>query len=73
MNAPQCPHCHVVMDVGFVPDLGHHSWPNEPKWTAGEPERSFWRGIKLKGKARVPISTYRCPRCGLLQSYARAP
>ena len=59
------------MDQGYIPDLGHLNAPSEPKWTEGAPEKSFWQGLKLGGRDRVPITTYRCPTCGLLQSYAR--
>lgn len=72
VNTPQCPQCRVGMDEGFVPDLGHLNSPTTPKWTEGAPEPSFWRGLNLKDKARYAIATYRCPSCGLLQSYARA-
>ena len=41
-----------------------------PKWSAGEPVRSIWTGLKLRGKDRLEISTFRCPRCGYLESYA---
>ena len=37
----------------------------------GAPEPSIWTGTKLKGKERRPIVTYRCQRCGFLESYAR--
>ena len=39
-------------------------------WVAGEPERSMWTGLKLRGKEKVGITTYRCRRCGYLESYA---
>jgi hypothetical protein len=60
------------MEAGFIPDLGEANMANTPQWTDGAPERSFWLGLKLRGKERIPITTYRCPRCGLLQSYAVA-
>ena len=40
------------------------------KWVAGEPERSIWTGLKLRGKAQHDVVTYRCKRCGYLESYA---
>jgi hypothetical protein len=58
------------MEVGFVVDHAHANSPTVAKWTAGSPEKSFWMGIKLRGKVRHEIVTYRCPRCGFLQSYA---
>jgi hypothetical protein len=27
--------------------------------------------MKLKGKPKMPVTTFRCPRCGRLDSFAR--
>jgi hypothetical protein len=70
MNAPQCPACDVAMEEGFMLDRGHANAARVGEWVEGEPERSFWAGIKLRGKERMPTATYRCPKCGLLLSYA---
>jgi Domain of unknown function (DUF6487) len=72
MSEPTCPTCRVAMEVGFVVDYAHANSPTVAKWTAGAPEKSFWFGLKLRGKERVPIVTYRCPKCALLQLYAPA-
>ena len=42
------------------------------QWVAGEPETSWWMGggLKLRGKEQLPVTTYRCRRCGYLESYA---
>lgn len=65
-----CPYCNVRMDEGFVIDRTHDSKAVTQAWTEGEPEKSFWTGLKLKGKAVKSVRTWRCPRCGLLQSFA---
>ncbi|MBI2407270.1 MAG: hypothetical protein HYV19_03065 [Gemmatimonadetes bacterium] len=70
MSAPSCPACRTLMEEGFMIDQGDHSTPSQSEWAEGPPERSFWRGLNLKGKERIPAVTYRCPQCGLLQSYA---
>ena len=59
------------MDDGFVIDRGHFNVPTPAQWADGAPETSFWRGLKLAGKDVLPVVTYRCPNCGLLQAYAR--
>lgn len=41
-----------------------------PKWVAGVPRTSIWTGLKLRGLDQVEIATYRCRRCGYLESYA---
>jgi hypothetical protein len=68
---PNCPGCRTPMDEGFMLDRGHGNAPSPAQWAEGAPERSWWQGLKLKGKDRIAVTTYRCPRCGLLQSYAR--
>ncbi len=70
MTAPLCPACKSIMEVGFTLDHGHFDSPKVARWAEGEPKPSFWHGLALKGKERLAIVTYRCPRCGLLQSYA---
>lgn len=60
----------TVPSQGFVPDLAHFNTATKQQWTEGVPEPSFWQGLKLSNRERIPIATYRCPRCGLLQSYA---
>ena len=41
-----------------------------PKWVAGVPEKSIWVGLKLRKRHQLEVSTYRCRRCGYLESYA---
>ena len=60
------------MEKGFVADKAHYSVPETQNWVEGVPERTFWSGIKLKGKEVLPVMTYRCERCGYLESYAEA-
>jgi uncharacterized Zn finger protein len=64
-----CPRCSGSMEVGFVVDEGYGT-RTVAKWVAGEPERSMWAGLKLRGKAKQDVVTYRCKRCGYLESYA---
>jgi hypothetical protein len=61
------------MEPGFVLDRGHHSAPGEQRWVEGEPERSFWQGLKTKGREIYAVTTFRCERCGYLESYASHP
>jgi uncharacterized Zn finger protein len=64
-----CPRCSGSVEVGFVVDEGYGT-RTVAKWVAGEPERSMWTGLKLRGKAKQDVVTYRCKRCGYLESYA---
>ncbi len=70
MSEPNCPYCRERMEEGFVLDRGHANQARLPEWVEGTPERNFWVGIKTKGKEKHTVIAYRCPRCGLLQSYA---
>jgi hypothetical protein len=58
------------MSEGFVLDRGHGNAAAVQKWVEGEPERSFWTGLRTRGRDKFAISTWRCDRCGYLESYA---
>lgn len=65
-----CPKCQGALEEGFT--LDHSSGESlAAEWVEGPPERSFWTGVKTRGKDRLPIQTFRCERCGYLESYAR--
>lgn len=70
MNAPKCPRCGGTMEQGFVLDRAHGDALRTQEWLEGEPVKSFWSGIKTKGKERHPVQSFRCERCGYLESYA---
>lgn len=40
------------------------------QWAAGDPQESWWTGLKVDKAAKMPITMFRCPRCGRLESYA---
>jgi hypothetical protein len=65
----QCSDCRVEMVAGFILDMTYGG-QLVPRWLEGHPEPSIWTGVKLKGKECRPVDTYRCPKCGLLRSYA---
>jgi len=68
-----CLRCTVPMELGFVPDRTNTTMASIQTWVAGAPERSTWTGIKLKGRQLIPVMTYRCPRCGYIESRAVVP
>ena len=65
----ECPKCKAPMEEGFLLDKTHGANLNS-HWVAGAPDRSFWTGVKVHGKRLVPVRTFRCTSCGLLESYA---
>jgi hypothetical protein len=58
------------MEKGFLLDRAHNNRPRVSTWVEGEPESSFWTGLKLKGRAQRPCVALRCTRCGYLEFYA---
>ena len=58
------------MESGFVIDkVGNDSY-RAPEWAEGVPASSFWTGLKLDGRERHAVVTYRCSACGYLESFA---
>lgn len=58
------------MEEGFVRDSYEHQ-ARTPLWIEGHPEKSFWSGVRTKGKRQLEVATWRCTRCGYLEQYAR--
>ena len=69
-TTPPCPKCGGERQEGFVLDVTHGA-RLVSQWVGGEPEKSFWTGIKIKGRPMHSIQTFRCARCGFLESYAK--
>lgn len=65
-----CSKCGGEMEPGFVLDKGDPGYVLSPEWAKGPIEKSFWFGVKVEGRERHPIITYRCVQCGFLESYA---
>jgi hypothetical protein len=57
------------MTEGFILDEDN-GWRKTSKWIAGAPQKSLFLGIKLRSKQKIPIQSWRCTRCGFLESYA---
>lgn len=65
----QCPKCSSGMAAGFILDQGYGSF-GVSKWQDGQPKKSIWTGVKLNKSDQVEVVTWRCERCGFLESYA---
>ncbi len=71
-----CSDCGVEMEVGYVPEHVHGGAAIRGKWYAGlaEPMKFFGMrvgaGIRVATLKNFPITTYRCPKCGVLKMYA---
>jgi hypothetical protein len=57
------------MESGFAIDQGHGT-STVSHWVEGAPEKSMWTGLKTRGRRQLPVETWRCTRCGWLDSYA---
>ena len=68
----RCPKCEGVMEEGYILD-NTHGGRVQACWIQGQPVKSIWTGLRLKGADQRPVRTYRCTRCGFLESYALEP
>ena len=66
-----CIRCQSTMSEGFLIDRGHMNSKRVGEWVDGVPEWGFWTGLKTKGRDRFAVKTFRCTRCGYLESYAK--
>jgi hypothetical protein len=69
-SSPECHRCRGTMEPGYLLDRSHRSTLAEPRWVEGTPEHSFWTGLKTKGREVLAVTTFRCTKCGYLESYA---
>ena len=67
-----CPKCNSDMEVGYIPDRVYdQNMVFVHDWVKGKPDPSFWGGFKTKDKPSFSVITYRCKKCGFLESYAQ--
>lgn len=65
-----CPKCSGKMQEGFMLDR-QDALRQVSTWVEGTPEKSLWTGIRLKGRRTIDTCTFRCDKCGFLESYAK--
>jgi len=65
-----CAKCGGRMEQGFVLDHSDNHGKRVSGWVEGAPERGWFRPLKLRGKRQLEVQTWRCTRCGYLESYA---
>ena len=66
---PQCPKRERAMEEGFIPDVAYGA-VLLGSWAEGTPEKGWTGSVKMKGRRKLDIITYRCTSCGYLESYA---
>jgi len=60
------------MEEGFVLDQQRHNAATVSKWVEGSPEKRWW-GLNIRGRKVLSVITFRCARCGYLESYTVSP
>jgi ribosomal protein S27AE len=66
----ECPKCRGPMDEGFMLDHTHGGYET-PTFVLGQLRKRWW-GIQTKGQTKFSVITFRCSRCGFLESHANA-
>ncbi len=69
MRSHSCSKCQGTMTEGFVPSQ-NSGVPTVNNWFEGAPTKGWWGNVKLPGKP-IRVATWRCQRCGFLESYAK--
>lgn len=69
MRSNTCPRCQGSMAVGFILDNTEGGY-RVANWVEGAPVPSMWVGVKLGQRTKYEVQTWRCSRCGFLESYA---
>ena len=70
MRSNTCPKCQGSMAVGFIARRTDN-WRKVANWVEGPPARSLWFGVNVSKTAKQEIQTWRCVKCGFLESYAQ--
>ena len=69
VRSTDCPKCQGKTTGGVIVDNGHRA-ATVSQWQPGPAIMSRWLGLKIRKKELIPTVTYRCTRCGFLESYA---
>ena len=68
-KAPDCSTCRKPMEAGYIVDHSYGAvYPSA--WVSGMPDWSRFFGLKLRGRTKMPLTAFRCPKCGRVESYA---
>ncbi len=59
------------MEQGFIVDCTEGG-KVVSHWLAGKPEFGYFGGLKTRERVQHPVTTFRCQKCGYLESYALA-
>ena len=66
-----CPKCKIPMQQGYILDSMYGNLvTTTSKWSKGEPKKILAFALPSTDNKSVEITSYRCPECGYLESYA---
>ena len=69
MATTKCVSCGKRLEDGFL--LDHRHGANYAgSWVGGPAEKTWWGGVRLRGRRRLDASALRCTGCGLVHLYA---
>lgn len=70
-RTPDCPRCRGRMTAGFMIDRMHGGCAIAT-WSDGWPRKLGWNDtVQTNFERSIPVITFRCTSCGLLENYAR--
>lgn len=70
LRSNSCPKCQGSMSEGYILDVNQGGAQTVSSWVEGAPDKR-WYGLKIDKKTKRDIQTWRCGRCGFLESYAK--
>ena len=73
MKSSRCAKCGGEIVDGYLVDRGDSHQEALPSWIEGEPQKGWLGGLKTRHKKRLEVTTWRCRKCGFLESYALEP
>lgn len=65
-----CSKCGTAMVAGFVAEYLSGGRAQLDYWIEGPPTQDLRGRLDVTDQRKIPIKTYRCSRCGYLESYA---
>ena len=68
-HSTDCPKCQGKMSEGVIVDMGYGQ-SVIAQWQPAPNSVSRWFGLKVRKKECLPTTSYRCTRCGYLESFA---
>lgn len=69
MSDRRCSRCGGPQKEGFLLDCSQNVF-RVGHWAEGAPAYWILRILKMRGRRKLPMQSWRCTKCGLLETYA---